>query len=200
MKNLTAALIKAKESFAPILKTKNNPFFKSKYADLEDVLDAITPSLCANQLCIVQPTRITDPGRTILITKLIHAESGEELSGEVLLPENSDPQKLASSLTLLRRHAIISLLALAAEVDDDGNAGSGNKQTTSQSTQPPAPTLTETRNAEVQELYTKLKLTRDDVGKIITNNFNCKVGAMTPSQYTSLKQMISTLAEVNNVK
>ena len=193
MKNLATALIKAKESFAPILKTKNNPFFKSKYADLEDVLDAITPSLCANQLCIVQPTRITDSGRTILITKLIHAESGEELSGEVLLPENNDPQKLASSLTLLRRHAIISLLALAAEVDDDGNAGSGNKQTTSQ---PPAPSLTETRNAEIQELYTKLKLTRDDVGKIITNNFNCKVGMMTPSQYTSLKQMIYTLGRV----
>ena len=171
MKNLAAALIKAKESFAPILKTKNNPFFKSKYADLEDVLDAITPSLCANQLCIVQPTRITDSGRTILITKLIHAESGEELSGEVLLPENNDPQKLAS------------------------NAGSGNKQSTN--TAPPAPpSLTETRNAEVQELYTKLRLTRDDVGKIITNNFNCKVGMMTPSQYTSLKQMIYTLGTV----
>jgi len=193
MKNLAAALIKAKESFAPILKTKNNPFFKSKYADLEDVLDAITPSLCANQLCIVQPTRITDSGRTILITKLIHAESNEELTGEILLPENNDPQKLASSLTLLRRHAIISLLALAAEVDDDGNAGSGNKQSA-------APSLTEIRNAEIQELYTKLKLTRDDVGKIITNNFNCKVGAMTPAQYANLKNMIFTLGEVNNVK
>lgn len=201
MKNLAIALIKAKDSFSPILKTKLNPFFKSKYADLEDVLDAITPALSANNLVIIQPTKISESGRIILQTILIH-ESGESIESEILLPENTDPQKLASSLTLLRRHSIVSLLALACEIDDDGNAAQSNRTATSATTttqqSPPAKTTTDsisiTRNAQLKELYTKLNLSQADVGELIRDNFTNKVGEMSINEYARLQMLINKLA------
>ena len=196
MKNLAIALIKAKESFAPILKTKNNPFFKSKYADLEDVLDAITASLSANNLVIVQPTRVRDDGRIVLQTLLIH-ESGESLESEMLLPDNNDPQKLASAMTLLRRHSIVSLLALACEVDDDGNgAQPGRNTTTAAKTTTTADALAVGRNRQIEDLYTSLRLTRVEVGELISDNFKSKVGDMSVDEYTRLLGLIKKLAEI----
>lgn len=207
MKNLAVALIKAKDSFSPILKTKLNPFFKSKYADLEDVLDAITPALSANNLVIVQPTSIREDGRIILQTLLIH-ESGESLESQMLLPDNNDPQKLASSMTLLRRHSIVSLLALACEVDDDGNAaqpGKGNSGSAGgrpPSSPPPASpstadVLAVTRNKQIKELYESLHLTQVEVGQLIKDNFRNKVGEMSVDEYTRLLGLIKKLAEIN---
>lgn len=116
--NLIKALIQCE--FPPILKGKTNPHYKSKYADLESVNDAIKPVLAKNGLCIVQVTGIDETGRTRLCTTLYH-ESGECLESWCLLPDVTDPQKIGSALTYYRRYAICAMLNLAAE-DDDGQA------------------------------------------------------------------------------
>jgi hypothetical protein len=125
MKNIAAALIKARQSFPAIHKNKINPHFKSKYASLDSILEAITSPLSDNGLVLIQPTVIKD-GAIFLTTQLIHSESGEIIESELIIPPQSDPQKLGSALTYYRRFSICTLLAIAADDDDDGSTATSN--------------------------------------------------------------------------
>ena len=114
------ALIKAQGDFAPAVKAKVNPHFKSKYVPLDAVLDAISEPLRANGIAIVQQTDIQD-ARTVLVTRLVH-ESGEWIAGRYPVhPVKADPQGEGSALTYARRYALMALVGIAPE-DDDGNA------------------------------------------------------------------------------
>lgn len=114
------ALIKAQGEFAPAVKAKVNPHFKSKYVPLDVVLDAIAEPLRNNGIAIVQQTDIWD-GRTVLLTRLVH-ESGEWIAGRYPVhPVKADPQGEGSALTYARRYALMALAGIAPE-DDDGNA------------------------------------------------------------------------------
>lgn len=114
------ALIKAQGDFAPAVKAKVNPHFKSKYVPLDAVLDAIAEPLRANGIAIVQQTDIQD-ARTVLVTRLVH-ESGEWIAGRYPVhPVKADPQGEGSALTYARRYALMALVGIAPE-DDDGNA------------------------------------------------------------------------------
>lgn len=123
MNNLIAALIKAKGEFTPILKNKINPFHKSKYADLDSVIDAVTPALCNHGLAIIQLVQIVD-GKSVLETCLYH-DSGEHISSIYPLPDVSDSQKFGASITYARRYALSAMLSIAPDSDDDGNSTSG---------------------------------------------------------------------------
>lgn len=129
MKNIAAALIKAKTKFEAIHKNKLNPHFKSRYVSLDGILEVITEPLCEVGIVLIQPTIIRD-GFTVLSTQLIHAESGESIESELIIPNQSDPQKLGSAMTYYRRFSICSLLAIAADDDDDGNTAVKNSTNT----------------------------------------------------------------------
>ena len=120
-KELLVALHKAKAEFLPIVKANDNPFFKSKYANLDTITDAITPALVKYGLLVLQPVQ-----ENKLYTQIYHTESGQMLESVYNLPELSDPQKLGSAITYARRYALSSFLGLVADEDDDGNAASGN--------------------------------------------------------------------------
>jgi hypothetical protein len=76
--NRATALIAAKRNFKPITKTKTNPHYKSKYACLDSILDAISDALAASGLLLIQPTEIEN-GTSVLKTILIHAPTGDYL-------------------------------------------------------------------------------------------------------------------------
>lgn len=117
---ITPALIKAQGDFAPAVKAKVNPHFKSKYVPLDAVLDAIAEPLRANGIAILQQTDVED-AQTILVTRLVH-ESGEWIAGRYPVhPVKADPQGEGSALTYARRYALMALVGIAPE-DDDGNA------------------------------------------------------------------------------
>jgi hypothetical protein len=114
------ALIKAQGDFAPAVKAKVNPHFKSKYVPLDAVLDAIAEPLRSNGIAILQQTDVED-AQTILVTRLVHA-SGEWIAGRYPVhPVKADPQGEGSALTYARRYALMALVGIAPE-DDDGNA------------------------------------------------------------------------------
>ena len=114
------ALLKAQAAFAPAVKAKVNPHFKSKYVPLDAVLDAIAEPLRTCGIAILQPTTIQD-GRTVLVTRLVH-ESGEWIEGRYPVhPVKADPQGEGSALTYARRYALMAIVGIAPE-DDDGNA------------------------------------------------------------------------------
>jgi hypothetical protein len=121
MKEISTALVKAQKEFGAALKSKTNPHFRSKYADLASVIDAVQAALNNNGIALVQLTHPCDNG-VIVETVLIH-ESGEQLSGGTLhVPASKlDAQGYGSALTYARRYSLMAMLGIAPE-DDDGNA------------------------------------------------------------------------------
>jgi len=123
MKQIASALVKAQREFGPALKTSRNPHFKSKYADLSAVVEAVIDGLNNNGIALVQQTHECESG-VIVETLLIH-ESGEQLSGGRLhVPASKqDAQGYGSALTYARRYSLMATTGIAPE-DDDGNAAS----------------------------------------------------------------------------
>lgn len=123
MNQIAPAFIKAKKAFGPALKGKNNPAFKSKYADLAACLDAVDDALLANGIALIQETFEDTTGVTVE-TVFLH-ESGEIIRGGKLhVPASkSDPQGYGSALSYCRRYSLMAACGIAAE-DDDGNAAS----------------------------------------------------------------------------
>ena len=120
---LAAALAKAQAEIQNAKKDSENPFFKSKYADLSAVWDACRGPLTKNGLSIVQIPYGHD-GKYFLNTILMHS-SGQFLSGILpVVPIKGDPQALGSALTYMRRYALSAMVGNAPE-DDDGNEASG---------------------------------------------------------------------------
>lgn len=114
------ALIAAKADFGAVKKTSENPFFHSKYADLEMVISATEKALLGNGLAVVQT-----PDGDGLRTTLYHT-SGQWITGvQTLHPSKSDPQGWHGAQTYARRYGLMGVLGLAAE-DDDGNTASVN--------------------------------------------------------------------------
>lgn len=116
------ALAEAKKKIKPFKKESDNPFFKSKYADLETIKQAVDPALSECGLMIV--TRVTPVS---VITSLVHIELGDYIDSEFPLTPNLDAQKRGSEITYARRYSLQSLLDLVAE-DDDGNMAGGKTQ------------------------------------------------------------------------
>lgn len=120
IKNLTKALLTFSVKIGKIKKEANNPFFKSKYASLPDIQDAISDPLQESGLVVIQI-----PDGEGLITMLSHAESGEYIMANSLMqPVKKDPQSMGSAITYQRRYSIAAILNLNIDDDDDGNAAS----------------------------------------------------------------------------
>lgn len=120
---IAAALIDAQNDFKPAVRDATNPHFGSQFVSLGGVLGAVSEALRTNGIALVQQADLTDQGMTVLVTRLIHKESGEWLASVYpVRPVKADPQSEGSALTYARRYALMSLVGIAPE-DDDGTAG-----------------------------------------------------------------------------
>lgn len=117
LSELAKSMILFQVKIDSIKKDAKNPFFKSTYASLSNILDAIKEPLIESDLSILQfPT-----GEYGLTTLLLH-KSGEYLKSEYSLkPVKDDPQGRGSAITYARRYALASILCLNIDEDDDGN-------------------------------------------------------------------------------
>ena len=121
---LAAALSKAQGEFAAIPKTETNPFFKSKYAGLPDVIGAASKTLAANGLSVSQFITRDELGSEVLKTYLLHS-SGQYIEHDMSLHLGKlDSQGQGSAVTYARRYSYMSVLGLVADEDDDGNKAS----------------------------------------------------------------------------
>lgn len=122
IKNLGKALIAFKVKMGKIHKNGSNPFFKNKYATLDNILEAIEIPLAE---CNLSFSQWIDEDNT-LTNILLHAGSGEYLKSKcVVNPVKADPQALGSAITYMRRYSISSALGLSFDDDDDGSKASG---------------------------------------------------------------------------
>lgn len=121
---LAIALSKAQGEMSGANKSSDNPFFKSKYADLNTCIEAAREPLSKNELAVIQTTEPHDNG-IMIVTTLAHS-SGQWIKGKLLMnPKKDDDQGRGSSITYGRRYAFAAIVGLAQK-DDDGNAASGN--------------------------------------------------------------------------
>jgi len=115
---LAAALALAQGAMKNATMNRVNPHFKSRYADLASVLDAVRGPLAANGLSIVQT--MNPNGDTIILrTTLMHA-SGQSISTDYPIPLGLKPHEMGSHLTYARRYSVSALICNSADEDDDG--------------------------------------------------------------------------------
>jgi hypothetical protein len=126
VKELFTALALAQAEMEAATKDSNNPFFKSKYADLNSVMGAVKPALAKHGLAFIQVCRESDAHATIE-TVIIHSSGEQFACGPVSVPVNkNDAQGYGSALTYARRYSLASAFGVGAE-DDDGNAAAKAK-------------------------------------------------------------------------
>lgn len=119
LSELMTALSKAQSEMRIAGKDSNNPYFKSKYADLASVVSASRPALTKNGLSVMQQITLSDSGQRILITILGHS-SGQYISSTMnLTPIKDDIQSLGSAITYMRRYAYCSLVGVVTDDEDD---------------------------------------------------------------------------------
>jgi len=114
---LAKALVLFHVKVDTIKKDAKNPFFKSTYASLPNILEGINEPLIESGLSVAQ----FPSGENGLTSILLH-ESGEFISAEYQMrPVKDDPQGRGSCITYQRRYALASILGLNIDEDDDGN-------------------------------------------------------------------------------
>jgi hypothetical protein len=125
---LSKALVKMQSEMGAASKSSDNPFFKSKYADLNSVWEAVAEPLHNNGLAVTQLVGEYVDGTQSLETVLIH-ESGEWISCKSSIPlAKKDPHGAGSGITYLRRYNLASLTGCLSELDDDANAAADPKK------------------------------------------------------------------------
>ena len=153
---LASALAKAQGEIKGAAKDAANPFFKSKYADLDSVWEACREALSKNGLSVSQMVEPTDNG-DVLLTMLLHS-SGQWLSSTMSLKIKGDGKSnelhaLGSALTYLRRYSLSAIVGVAPSDDDDGNAGKGY-QASREQPKPQVKLIEESHCFELEDILT----------------------------------------------
>jgi len=114
-------IIKIQSEIGTLSKDKTNPFFKSKYFDINQIIEQLSPLLKKYGVTVMQP--LTNINGKPAIKTYIVSDGVAIIDTDMPLPDLSDPQKLGGAITYLRRYSLQSVFLLQAE-DDDGNKAS----------------------------------------------------------------------------
>jgi hypothetical protein len=134
---LAAALAVAQAEIKNAPFNRHNPHFKSRYADLASIRDAVTPALAKNGIALVQLTDCTGAA-FVLRTRLVHS-SGEYIEATYPLPMAADkPQVMGSAISYAKRYSMAAICGIASEDDDDAEGAHGRKEPAEEKT-PPRP-------------------------------------------------------------
>lgn len=167
---IAPALLAAQRAITFASRDTANPFFKSRYADLPAVIDAVKPALNDNGIVFVQTASPCADGMLALTTRLIHS-SGEWIEDTAVLPlPKPDPQGYGSAMTYARRYSLAAITGLYQD-DDNGQAASIHpKQGTSKPVEKPtlpgdrfnkALAAVSAKTFSAEKLRSQFKLTTD---------------------------------------
>lgn len=123
---IAKALATAQSEMGSATKDAKNPFFKSSYADLNAIREAVLPVLNRHKITVLQPTIEVD-GHSFVETVLLH-ETGEFISSvtPIIAAKANDAQSHGSGISYARRYGLQSFLCVGAE-DDDGEKAMGRQ-------------------------------------------------------------------------
>lgn len=120
MKNqaLINAMIKATENLNHIVNDSSNPFFKSNYASLKQVLDTVKQPYADQGIHIQQISHESDTGA--VVETVFFGHGGELSTGRVHMPSpKTDPQAFGSALSYAKRYSLQMACGLATVEEDD---------------------------------------------------------------------------------
>lgn len=122
---ISPALVLALGEIEGAAKSAVNPHFRSKYANLETVVETARPVLAKHGLAVMQGAgKVTDRNCLTVSTRIIHT-SGEWIESDFEIPlAKQDPQACLAALTYARRGSLMSILGMPA-IDDDGETAVG---------------------------------------------------------------------------
>lgn len=196
---LIGALACAQGKMSGAAKDCSNPFFKSKYADLNSIWNACREALSENGLAVVQTVQQTE-GETILLTTLGH-KSGQWMSSAMPIKVKGDGrtnelQVLGSCITYLRRYSLAAIVGVAPDEDDDGNSGQNYKAPANKE-QPKEPSVAQIpaiSTAQANEIRSLIALCDADfTAKImgyLSNNGMPNIDRMLVSFFEPIKKRI----------
>lgn len=120
--SIATALAKAAAEIEDPEKTAVNPHFRSRYADLAEIVPSVRPVLARHGIAVLQSPGMEDD--LLTVTTLLTHTSGEWISGRAMTPiQKADPQGVGSATSYLRRYALLGMLGLAAvDADDDAES------------------------------------------------------------------------------
>ena len=141
---IAKAMVAVQQAIKPAPKTEQNPFFKSKYADLSGVWHACNEALTGNGIAVIQGGNMID-GHPVMVTTLLHT-SGQWIAGAFpLVAVKPDPQAMGSAITYMRRYSLAAMVGVLTEDDDgeaamkrDGGGSAGPKRKEEAAGTPPA--------------------------------------------------------------
>lgn len=158
MKTIYQKLAQAKKEIGAISKDSKNPFYKSKYFDINQLLQHVEPVMEKYGLMIMQPII---EGKVVSL--IIDVETGNDCRSEITLTDERDPQKIGSQISYFRRYTLSSLLSLQAE-DDDANKAIPQKPTKKKFTKSDADGEF-LKGTDASELSKKYIITKEQIKK-----------------------------------
>ncbi|WP_419784288.1 ERF family protein [Maridesulfovibrio sp.] len=118
---LAGAMLRVQQALKPAAKDGQNNFTNSRYASLQSVMETCREALLANGIWLTQLPVQVENGSLGLVSKIIHAESGQWQSSLLVMPlPKDDPQGYGSAMTYARRYGLAALIGIVTEHDDDG--------------------------------------------------------------------------------
>lgn len=181
---LAAALCKAQSQMGGAAKSADNPFFKSKYADLSSVVQAIKEPFTDNGLSYVQ-FPISTQSAIGVVTRLMH-ESGEYIEQEYYLPlQKLDAQSAMGLITYARRGALMAVAGIPAQDLDGEDAVLRGKPKT-------------ITGVQVESLYDALEESDSDIEKFLKAFKKTTLDEFTEQEYIRALQMIDMKKEKSN--
>jgi hypothetical protein len=162
MKEIATALVKAQLEMVAPKKGSVNPFFKNKYADLNDVLSAVVPALNNNGIVLLQPL-VNIEGKNYVKTVLMH-ESGEtfESLAEIFCNKQNDAQAYGSGISYARRYSLSSICGIGS-ADDDGQKAVQPKPNATFEVLEKAAKV----NATIEQIKSKYKVTTEQEAQFL---------------------------------
>ena len=125
--SIAQAIVKAQAEMPKLLADSDNPYYKSKYIALADLIKEVRPVLAKYGLAIIQGVSGDGEKAVIITTRIIH-ESGEWIEEAFTMPvvakgtKEATPQDYGAAVTYARRYSLAGILGVASEEDDDANS------------------------------------------------------------------------------
>lgn len=204
LNDLATALANAQGKMSNATLNKINPHFKSKYADLAAIRDAVTLPLASEGISVVQLVGSDEHG-AFLTTRLMH-KSGQWVESVHPLPATAKPQEFGSALTYARRYSLAAICGISAEEDDDANGASEPMNTA----RPVQHRTAAPKNGDDDALTAWVKGAHEALAKIKTASayeaWHAKSGkaldklkAVAPAEYERLTDKMSVVMDSFNV-
>jgi len=195
--NLAQALCDFQGEITNPKNTAKNPFFKSNYCPLNEVINSTRPILSKHGLSVLQSP--SGDGEHIIITTLLMHSSGEWIEGDplVLKADKVTAQGAGSAISYGRRYALSAVLGISSDEEDDGNHASGNND--KQQTKPDKPKLVTDEPANLDGFFTAALAIGYSKPQVLKEAGVISVDKWTQAKLTELYRDLKTKSLVEKV-